>query len=70
MKMLRVDPDERLNAQQALEHPYFRLDFRKEESDLEEETADKMDIETPTMSQVSKGFRMKKDSCIDFKLGK
>ena len=27
-------------------------------------------MDTPPMSQVVKGLRVKKDSCIDFKLGK
>ena len=25
---------------------------------------------TPPLTQIKKGFRVKKDSCIDFKLGK
>lgn len=29
-----------------------------------------MDLDTPPLTQVSKNFRVKKDSCIDFKLGK
>lgn len=29
-----------------------------------------MDLDTPQLTQVVKGFRVKKDSCIDFKLGK
>ena len=35
MKMLRVNPEERINAEQALEHPYFKLDFTKSESEDE-----------------------------------
>lgn len=75
MKMLRVNPEERINAEQALEHPYFKLDFTKSESEDEEEAADQVSMDmatavTPPMGQVMKQFRVKKDSCIEFKLGK
>jgi serine/threonine protein kinase len=75
MKMLRVNPEERINAEQALEHPYFKLDFTKPESEDEEEAADQVSMDmataiTPPMGQVMKQFRVKKDSCIEFKLGK
>ena len=36
MKMLRVNPEERINADQSLEHPYFNLNFTEEESEDEE----------------------------------
>jgi serine/threonine protein kinase len=75
MKMLRVNPEERINAEQALEHPYFKLDFTKSESEDEEEAGDQVSMDmataiTPPMGQVMKQFRVKKDSCIEFKLGK
>lgn len=34
--MLRVNPEERINAEQSLEHPYFKLDFNEETSENEE----------------------------------
>ena len=75
MKMLRVNPEERINAEQALEHPYFKLDFTKLESEDEKEAPDQVSMDmattvTPPMGQVMKQFRVKKDSCIEFKLGK
>lgn len=75
MKMLRVNPEERINADQAIEHPYFKLNFNQSDSEDDEETVDKVDIEmasivTPPMGLMVKNLRVKKDSCIDFKLGK
>ena len=75
MKMLRVNPEERISAQQSLHHPYFKLNFN-EETDSENEDVVDMDIKpsatmvTPPLTQISKNFRLKKDSCIQFVLPK
>lgn len=36
IKMLRVNPEERINAEQALEHPYFKLNFNDSDSENEQ----------------------------------
>jgi serine/threonine protein kinase len=36
MKMLRSNPDERITAEQALSHPYFKLRLDEDAEDSEE----------------------------------
>ena len=35
MKMLRCNPEERINTEQALEHPYFKIDFNSSDSEVD-----------------------------------
>ena len=58
-KMLRVDPEERINAEQALSHPFF-----KEINEYQ------MINEHPIPPPVLKPHEQIKDSCIAFKMGK
>ena len=67
--MLRKNPEERISAEQAIAHPYFKEDM---DSDSEEETPDKVDqiteIDTNTLAKTRDAA--KKDSLLTFKMGK
>ena len=70
-KMLKKNPKERVHPQQALAHPYFDEITEKEES-YNAAGNDYPELNSPlfaTKNQERKQLN-KKDSCVDFKLGK
>ena len=62
-KMLRVDPDERITAEQALDHPYFKI--TAEEIKAHPKLASKIsNASTSISSPEMKKTALEKDSCI------
>lgn len=44
MKMLHANPEQRISAEQALEHRYFKLDFNNSDSEADLEETDTVDM--------------------------
>jgi serine/threonine protein kinase len=76
-EMLKKNPLERITADDAIKHPYFTIGSMADEDSFEE-AADKVDINgcidspllTTSNAKRKADKSMKKDSCIDFKMGK
>jgi calcium-dependent protein kinase len=75
-KMLKINPEERITAEQALSHPYFQQS--PEEVQGEEELAEEMDKveigQSPLMTsgnaERKQAKDLKRDSCLNFVMGK
>jgi serine/threonine protein kinase len=79
--MLKRAPQDRISAAEALEHPYFSA-MEEEESDMVGELIRSPELscklsptcESPLLTSGNPQRRMdksiKKDSCVDFKMGK
>jgi hypothetical protein len=67
--MLRVDPEERITAEQALAHPYFNLTEELLLSDKGFKPAI-CSTEDETILKETEKENLIKDSCLDFRLGK
>lgn len=67
--MLRVNPEERINAEQALDHPYFKIEPELTALKPKWSMASTIESESPNMKEREK-ISMEKDSCIELKLGK
>jgi hypothetical protein len=69
--MLKKSPKERIHPQQALAHPYFE-EIGEKEDNYNTSSSDYPELNSPlfaTKNQERKQLN-KKDSCLDFKLGK
>lgn len=66
--MLRVNPEERITADQALEHPYFKIDHK--ELDLPKITRNASTVSTEVASPDMAKNKLSKDSCVEFVMGK
>lgn len=74
-KMLKIDPEERITAEAALAHPYFREEpyQRATRDTLEAENVKEIGyspILTPGQEMPKKAKEISKDSFIDFKMGR
>lgn len=73
-KMLKKNPAERINAIEALNHSYFEGDHEDEEGDfvgsLSNSAYPSCESPLPTTSNPMRKELTKKDSCVDFKMGK
>jgi len=78
-KMLKTDPEERINAEAALSHPYFgeyeEEEPERERKEVEEEDKDTVDVgESPLLTtrneERKKSKVLQRDSCLSFKMAK
>ncbi len=74
--MLKVNPEERISAKDALSHGYFQSDSKEEEEQAFQESLDKVESieESPIITTANEKRRLfkelAKDSCLDFKMAK
>ena len=73
--MLKKNPLERTTAEEALKHPYFTIDTSmSEETPETEDSSIANGIDSPLLTTANAKRKqdktMKKDSCVDFKMGK
>lgn len=72
-------PEDRISAVEALKHPYFRLEPLDSESederlDVSKKSAYSTECDSPLLTSANPKRKLnkslKKDSCVDFKMGK
>ena len=73
--MLKKSPQDRISAEDALKHPYFTIEASKMEPSIECDVTDSMNgIDSPLLttknSKRKQDKSVKKDSCLEFKMGK
>ena len=66
--MLRVNPEERITADQALDHPYFKVN--QKDLDLPKINKNVSSISTDIASPDMGKNKLAKDSCVEFVMGK
>ena len=73
-KMLKIDPEERITAEAALFHPYFREEVEQDDEDVYELRDTMSTEESPILTSGNemrkKAKELERDSCVDFKMGK
>lgn len=73
-KMLKVNPEERITAEEAMNHPYFKEESEEELDLLELKDKCMVVGESPILTsandQRKQAKNIHRDSCLEFKMGK